>query len=151
MACRSTKPLQWGENFTVGHAEIDAQHRRLVDLINDIEVATHAPESPERRVELLKTLREAAAEHMRQENVILWEIRSGSYAPLKGKGGTPYFLKAMAESAFDEHMAEHATLLAELDAISRAPDDALCEAIKSWFILHAIKHDSRLKAIFQAM
>ena len=151
MAPRSTKPLQWGDNFTVGHAEIDAQHRRLVDLINDIEAATHAKESPQRRLELLKTLREAAAEHMRQENVILWEIRSGSYAPLQGKGGTPYFVRAMAEAAFDEHMAEHGTILAELDAISRAPDDALCEAIKSWFILHAIKHDSRLKAIFQAM
>jgi hypothetical protein len=88
---------------------------------------------------------------MRQEDVILWEIRSGNYTPLHGKARTPYFLKAMAEAAFDEHMAEHGTLLAQLDAISSAPDDALCEAIKSWFILHAIKHDSRLKAIFQAM
>jgi hemerythrin len=151
MVSASTKPLQWSENFTVGHAVIDPQHRRLVGLINDIETATHAKESPERRAELLKTFRAAAGEHMRQEDVILWEIRSGNYAPLQGKAGTPHFLKAMAEAAFDEHMAEHGTLLAQLDAISSVPDAALCEAIKSWFILHAIKHDSRLKAIFQAM
>jgi hemerythrin len=151
MVGRSTKPLQWSEEFAVGHAELDAEHRRLLDLINDFEAAVHAKASPERRADLLKALREAADRHMRQEDVILWEIRSGSYAPLQGRSRTPPFLKAMAEAAFDGHMAEHATLLGQFDAICAAPDDALCEAVKSWFVVHATKYDAHLKAIFQAM
>jgi len=123
----------------------------LVDLINDIEAAVHAKENSKRRTDLLKALREAAEEHIRQENGILWEIGSGSYAPLQGRLGNPHFLKVMADAAFDAHMAEHATLLGQLDAVCNAPDDAVCEAIRSWFVLHAIKHDSHLKAIFQAM
>src|SRR5579872_374430 len=146
MVDRSTEPLQWSERFAVGHAALDVQHRQLVDLINDIEAAVHAKENSKRRTDLLKALREAAEEHMRQENVILWEIKSGGYAPLQGRLGTPHFLKIMADAAFDEHMAEHATLLGQLDAICNAPDDAVCEAIRSWFILHAIKHESHFES-----
>lgn len=151
MVGRSTKPLQWSEDFAIGHAELDAQHRHLVELINEIEAVVQTKQSPERLADLLKVLREAAAEHIRQENVLLWEIKVGAYAPLQDRDKTAYVLKAMAEAAFDEHMAEHATLLAGLDAVCSAPVDGLSEALKSWFIIHAINRDSRLKAILQPM
>ena len=28
--------LPWSENFAVGHKVLDAEHRRLVDLINEV-------------------------------------------------------------------------------------------------------------------
>jgi hemerythrin len=145
------RPLPWSEAFAVGHAVLDAQHRRLVELINDVGAAVRSKMNPERLVELLKMLRVAVEEHIRQEDALLWELKSGTYEPMKDRLRTTYFLEAMAEAAFDEHMAEHKTLLTRFNAIVSAPVDTLCELLKAWFLDHAIKHDAHLRAIFQAM
>lgn len=144
------KPLR-SESFAMGHAELDAQDRRLVEAINCVEAAVHSASSPERLADFMKTLREVAAEHIRRESAILREIRSGTYGPLRHRSPTPLFLRAMADAAIDEHMVEHAKVLAGFDAVSGIPDRHVCETIKVWFAEHWIKHDSRLKAIFQAM
>jgi len=151
MVDRSTKPLLWSDNFAVGHAGLDAQHRRLVELINDVDAAIHSKNNPAQLADLLKALRDAAKEHIRQEDALLWEIRSGTYESAQDRSRTPHFLKVMAEAAFDMHMADHATLVARFDAIVGAPADVLCDTLKAWFLDHAIKHDSHLKAIFQAI
>ena len=143
--------LPWSANYEVGHPELDAQHQGLVDLINDIDSAVASPENPRDIADLLTSLRAAAVEHIRSENAVLWEISSGTYQPLRERPRTPHFLKAMAEAAFDTHIAEHDALLAQLDAIIEGPVDGLREALKAWFVTHAIKHDSHLKTIFQAM
>lgn len=142
--------LPWSESFAVGHEGLDAEHRRLVNLINEVADASQSNASPEHIAGLLRVLRAVAVEHLRQENAILWELQSGNYEPLKGRVDTPHFLKAMAQAAFDEHMAAHATLMASFDTIAGAPIETICETIKAWFLDHAIKYDAHLKAIFQA-
>jgi len=144
-------PLPWRDIFVVGHPVLDDEHHRMVTLINRIIAAIDAGETEERRRELMKALREATIEHLRHENAILWELRSGTYAALRNRPRTQQFLKAMAEAAFDEHMAEHDSMLDQIDYVRRLPLDQLCETLKTWFLDHAIKHDSHLKAIFQAM
>jgi len=151
MVGHSARPLQWSEEFAIGHAGLDAQHRRLVEIINDIEAAIRSKKNPERLANLLKVLRQATDEHIQQEDALLWEIKSGTYGPLKDRSRTPQFLRAMAEAAFDEHRAEQPTLLVHFEAICSAPVDELCEALRAWLVVHIIKRDSRLKAIFQAM
>jgi hemerythrin len=143
--------LPWSANYAIGHAELDAQHRGLVDLINNIDSAVSPAGNPGNLANLLRSLRAAAVEHIRSENAVLWEISSGTYQPLRDRPRTPHFLKAMAEAAFDTHIAEHDVLLGQLDAIIGGPVDALREALKAWFVDHAIKHDAHLKTIFQAM
>jgi len=143
-------PLTWSESYAVGHKVLDAEHRHLVELINDVSDAVQSKASPEQIASLLRVLRDVAVEHIRQENSVLWELKSGNYEPLKARPQTPHFLRAMADAAFDEHMAEHATLMESFDAIGSAPITTLCEALRVWFLDHAVKHDARLKAIFQA-
>jgi len=147
--------LPWSENFNVGHLGLDEEHRGLVELINDVIAAVHDKTNLEKLPDLLptllKALREATVEHLRNEDAILWELRQGKYARLKGNPRTPQFVKAMAGAAFDEHMAEHEKLLSQFDDVSKLPHDKLCETLKSWFLDHAIKHDAHLKAIFQAL
>lgn len=145
------RPIPWSENFAVGHTELDRQHRRLIELINEIDAAAHSNHFLERLPGLLQLLRVAMDEHIRQENALLREIRFGTYKPLQGRTRTLHFLKAVAGSAFDEHMAEHGTLLARFDTIVSGPVDALCDGLKVWFVDHAIKYDSYLKVIFQAI
>jgi DNA-binding NarL/FixJ family response regulator len=53
----------------------EPQHGRLLQLIDDIEVAVRAKKL-ERVSELLTLLRSAAEEHIRQQHALLWEIRS---------------------------------------------------------------------------
>ena len=143
--------LPWRESFAVGHPGLDDEHRRMVALINDIAAAAEDDWGADAFSELLERLRKVTEEHFRNEDVILWELRSGTYAGLRDRVRTPPFIKAMAEAAFDEHMAEHASMLGQMDAVRTLPRDALCETLKTWFVEHAIRHDSQLKAIFQAM
>ncbi len=42
-------------------------------------------------------------------------------------------------------------MLRQMNAIKTLPREALSETLKTWFVNHAIKHDSHLKAILQAM
>ncbi len=142
--------LSWSDSFAVGHRELDAQHRSLVDAINDVEVALRDTRHPERLAGSLRALREKALRHISVENALLLEIKSGSHEP-HGRFQAPHFLQPMAESALDQHMAKHGELLARLDAIIAGPRDELYESLKSWFVDHAITHDLPLKAIFQAV
>jgi len=139
----------WRESFSIGHPGLDDEHRRMVALIDDIAAATDA--DADAFADLLQRLREVTVEHFRHENALLWELRSGTYAALRNLQRTAPFVKAMAEAAFDEHMAEHASMLRQMEALKTLARDALCETLKTWFVDHAIKHDSHLKAIFQAM
>lgn len=149
--CMGELPLLWKESFSVGHADLDAQHRRMVEMINDIAAEVRSKKGPERLAVKLKMLRAEAEEHIRQENAVLWEIKSGTYEPLRGRSKSQRFLTAMADAAFDEHLREHAALLLRFNALGGAPVDKLIEMLKTWFVDHAITHDSHLKAIFQAM
>ena len=141
----------WRESFSVGHPGLDDEHQRMVALIDDIATAFESDQSAEAFADLLRRLRGVTVEHFRHENAILWELRSGTYTGLSESPRTPPFVKAMAEAAFDEHMAEHDSMLRQMDALETLPREALCETLKTWFVNHAIKHDSHLKAIFQAM
>jgi hemerythrin len=143
-------PITWSESYAVGHKVLDADHRRLVELTNEVCDAIQTNASLEQIESLLHVLRAVAEEHIRQENGVLWEIRSGTYEPLKGRAQSPHLLKAMAAAAFDEHMTAHTTLMASFDALRTAPLDTLCETLRAWFLDHAIKYDAHLKAIFQA-
>jgi hemerythrin len=142
------RPLLWHETFTLGHPVLDAHHRKFVELINDIGTAVHLKDPPAPCADLLKALRQVVREHAREEDAILSELRSGMYEPLRSR---PQIPKAMADAAFDVHFAEHKTMLDHFDVVVLAPFDTLCESLKVWFLDHVTRHESPLKAIFQAM
>lgn len=143
--------LPWMESFCVGHAELDAEHEQLVGMINDIETAVRGGHDPQRVAELLTALRLAAVRHIERENALLWQIGAGTYEPMRGRAATPHFLRAMAGAALDKHIAEHDSFLDRLDHVIGGSLETVGDALKTWFLDHAIKQDSHLKAIFQAM
>jgi hypothetical protein len=111
-------PLPWSENFAIGHEMIDGQHRLLVGLINEIAGAVHAKDHG-RLAHLLKMLRLAAEDHVRQENSLLWEIRTGAHEGALRASKSLGVIRAMAETAFDQHIAEHGELLARFPRSGR--------------------------------
>jgi hemerythrin len=143
--------LPWMDSFCVGHADLDAEHRQLVEAINDIEAAVRDGQDPQQVAELLTELRLAAVRHIERENALLWQIGAGTYEPIRGRAPTPHFLRAMAGAALDKHIAEHDSFLDRLDDVISGSLETVGEALKTWFLDHAIKQDSHLKALFQAM
>jgi hemerythrin len=145
------QPLTWSDSFAVGHAEIDSQHRALIDAINEVEAAARDRHRPEGLARSLNALRAQALRHIAGENALLRGLKSGTYLPPHAQLEAQHFLQPMAASALDQHMARHHELLARLDAIIAGEPDELYDALKSWFVDHAVTHDLPLKAIFQAV
>lgn len=142
------RPIQWTDDFVIGHAGIDGEHRRMLELINEAAAAAHRKDAS--LASALQSLREATAEHLRNENRILRDIREGTYAGLRELPALPSLAKAIESGAFDRHMVEHEGLLEQLDGFSALPPEQLGETLQGWFLDHAIKHDMHLKAIFNA-
>lgn len=78
MVGRSTGTPRRSGKLTVRQSGLGAQQERLLQLIDDIDVAVHAKKL-ERIAELLQLLRGAAEEHIRQQHALLWEIRSRTH------------------------------------------------------------------------
>jgi hemerythrin HHE cation binding domain-containing protein len=143
-------PLAWNVGFALGHPELDAQHRRLVVLINDV-ISAVEQKAHEKVPDLLNALASAAAEHFQAEMATLRELLSGTHPSIKGRPKTARLAKALAGADFDEHWAHHGALLNRLSALSALPPPVLCLHLKDWFVDHVIKQDSRLRAVFQAI
>ena len=145
--------LQWIDGYAVGHEGLDAEHRRLVDLINEIHIAELAGNAKQVG-HLLDIFREATAEHLGHENVTMCEVESRA---AQVTGGRQAFLEAMSAAVIGEHIVDHARSLQQLDSIIRAFHLAPAEgkqigdALRGWFVERAVKYDAHLKAVFQAM
>lgn len=143
-------PLSWNVGFAIGHPEIDAQHRHLILVINEI-IAAVEQKAVEKLPAMLSALGTAAAEHFQQEISTLRELLSDTHHAMKGRRTTPRLVKSLAEVRIDEHQAQHDALLDRLNGFAVLPPHTMCGQLKDWFVDHAIKQDSRLRAVFQAI
>lgn len=144
------RPLAWNIGFAIGHPEIDAQHRQLVALINDV-IAAVERHALEDLPAMLSGLSHLAAEHFRGEIAALRELGTSTHHGAKGRPANFRLRKALAELRIDEHEAHHAHLLNGLQMLHALSPLDLCGQLKGWFVDHAIKHDARLRAVFQAI
>jgi hemerythrin len=141
--------LPWGEAFIVGHAGLDAEHRRIVEIINaigaDCETAGNPPD-------LLAGLRSAVATHFQHEDRILHAVDARAASARSGE----LFLGAMSQALIAEHVGQHARSLEILETIIHKTEGAMpvrevSQKLIHWFVVHAVKHDSHLKTLFQTM
>ena len=144
--------LTWTAHYTVGHQGLDAEHRQLVEVINEFCLAEYAECSPDELSSLLNRLTLLTVEHFKHENAVMHEF---SYSTsFEANSSSPSNVLGM--TAINEHCAQHAEALVALESIilaaSLRADSAqrhLGEKLISWFTEHAIKHDSELRVHFQ--
>jgi len=152
-----TDTFAWSDAFAMGHKELDADHRRLVDSIADICAAVHAGRPRDELQPLLEGLQLLAEVHFQREDAVMLEIAGGMAATAEGSHQGQAFLEAVGGAALEQHAQQHAMALAKLASISRDlefganHESTLCFDLKRWFIQHAIKYDAHLKTIFQSM
>ena len=120
--------ILWRKELEIDGATIDEDHKFLINLINNYELALHI-KSKQKLVELsLKTLKHYTIQHFKREE----ELQRLSFYP---------FAQA--------HIHEHQDLIKTLDNITKmasekAPEK-ISELLKDWLINHIIQSDLRMK------
>jgi hemerythrin-like metal-binding protein len=137
------KFLEWQDAFCVGHWQLDAEHRRLLDTINAIHEAETGGNSLQ-TTRLLNDLHLMAMEHFRHENALLSDIIAGAY---------PGSAACLSEAIANEHRAEHARALIALECMlhrhGQGHEKNLALHLTNWFVGHATDQDARLRSFFQ--
>jgi len=145
-----TRRLAWSETFSVGHEALDAQHRDLINRINQLCAALDAQEDMTPKYPDLRALIHAVKEHFDHEMTILKDIVTGAWASIDAK--------AAGKTALDDHGSAHERSLTDLHAIvgkiEQSPSTTLPDysvELVRWFANHSIKHDATLKTVFQTL
>ena len=120
--------IPWKESFKSGFPSIDAQHKHLISLINELleRLAENCPVEDMRYY--LSDIHELIGFHFKEEEAIMRECRYAGYA---------------------RHKADHDRLLQEIGDIRRtlteksdsAHKAALARTIEDWFSVHFRTYD----------
>ncbi|MCC6466812.1 MAG: hemerythrin family protein [Alphaproteobacteria bacterium] len=123
--------LEWRNEFSIGVAEVDYEHRELIKLINHLHQTLVEGTSDPQTAEFLGEIHSAIAAHFALEEKIMRESRY---------------------SAYPEHKEDHEALLDEIREIMDDFDSGAYAAGKSdlgatltaWFGQHFQTHDAKL-------
>jgi hemerythrin-like metal-binding protein len=119
--------IVWKDEYEVGHAELDAHHRRLIEIINSLYEAAMAGASADQVDETVRQMDGYAAMHFRAEEAALHAAR---YPGLDG------------------HRRAHEAYTRRLDDLKRSfflPSGGLSQEIlqflKEWWLTHILRSD----------
>ena len=122
--------IEWKDEFSVGVASVDLEHRELIDLINDLHTLLGENASADEVVTMLGEIYAQIAAHFALEEKYMRDSRY----PL-----------------LEEHKTDHETLLDELrDIMDLVEDDGsydeqgLSQDLQRWFTEHFRTHDAKL-------
>ena len=139
----------WSDEYAIGHTELDAEHHRLVETINEICSIKHAEDTPDQLRPLLETLTIIAVEHFKNENALIREVICWASDLQESRRAVPNIKGAVA---MNEHCADHGRALLQLETIihsmyfAAGTDRAkLSKMLMGWFAEHALKQDADLR------
>lgn len=128
-------PIKWREQMSVDQGIIDADHRHLIDIVNQFELIAEDGLTTEEALQVLYSLQFYASTHFVREEQ----------------------LQRLAEFPFsDAHAREHAELKAKLNAIideTRSHQNTvevavakrISELLRHWLLDHILDSDLRMK------
>ena len=122
--------IDWRKDFEVGVAEVDHEHRELIELINSLHELMDDDADHDRVLESLGEIYAQIAAHFALEEKMMRQTRY---------------------PALDEHKQDHETLLDELrDIMDEVEDDGTFDErqlsidLERWFSDHFRTHDAKL-------
>ncbi|MFH1020990.1 MAG: hemerythrin family protein [Pseudomonadota bacterium] len=119
----------WSDKYSIGNAEIDAEHQRLVELANDITSFAASGENLKRVKGDIVALYDYAKTHFRHEEEYMVQLDYPQY---------------------EDHKKLHEQIIAEMNAIMKHSGnlDALVYKFKRlmhvWVLEHILAEDSRI-------
>jgi hemerythrin-like metal-binding protein len=126
--------MEWKENYNTGIKEIDRQHRKLVDIISQLQDSLSDGLVNKEMGKVLKGLVDYTRNHFRDEEALMRQI-------------------GFAEIA--THKATHEMLINQIRDIllglkggKQLTAIELIEFLKKWLVEHILNEDMKLKEIF---
>ncbi len=128
----------WDDRYSVGIPEIDSDHRRLIDLMNDLFVMCVVDQDGEETRVLLDRLIDATLTHFAHEEG---------------------FMRKRGYPNFEQHRAEHRILIAEIETLrtdwmKRQKAEAamsILNFLREWLINHIEAEDRKLARISKSV
>ena len=122
--------LQWRDEFSVGIAEVDHEHRELIELINNLQQDLKAGSDTQKVMRSLGEIFAQISSHFALEEKMMRKTRYPAYA---------------------EHKEDHETPLDDLrDIMDDVEDDGILDDVQltddldRWFSDHFRTHDAKL-------
>lgn len=140
--------LQWHDAFSVGHPALDAEHRRMLEMINNVCAYDGAESAADSVRGILADLERLASEHFAHEESVLGSILNATTIPTLRKTITD-----MVDNHHEEHQIRLSVLRKMISIVDRKPDErrsTLCYNLTHWFIVHAIRYDAQVKTVIQS-
>lgn len=126
--------LEWSDDFAIGVAPVDEEHRALIDTINRLGGQLEVRRSPVEVSETLGEISTMIAAHFALEEHLMRDLKFGDYAA---------------------HKADHDRLLGEIRDIARWAEETgltdrrpeLARRVRDWFARHFESFDTKLRVL----
>lgn len=127
--------IAWNDRYSVGVHSINDQHKKLVEMINNLYTEFYKGISNEFLMELIKELEKYTVYHFSYEEK---------------------FMKLYNYKDFKEHVAEHQSFINELkhykETLSKENKKAVIDFatyLKNWLLKHIMGTDKKYSKLFQ--
>lgn len=128
--------INWREEFSVGVAEMDRQHRKLLAMINRLIAEQKVLTDPKTIADLLTGMTDYADEHFRAEEFLMAEY--------------DYDRKTEQEEAHLEFIAKTQSFCSAADMGPNILSEALLGFLGTWLVAHILTEDMQYKAFFKS-
>lgn len=119
--------IAFNSKFETGNAKVDAQHKKLFDLVGVFFTQVGTGNSKNRAIETLKEICEYAKSHFRDEEALM---REANYPQI-----------AQHIALHNELNAQAANLLQQYNAGTLVLSADLARFLNDWLINHILQHD----------
>ena len=127
--------FEWADDMVIDNGQIDAEHRKLVDLVNELHTATSQGNGQSVVADLLERLIADTAEHLRHEEM---QMQQAEFPGLENhRIGHEHFVDDLR------------ALKAKLDAGSITVASQLSTLLRDWLSLHIRRGDKVLQRFLQ--
>lgn len=128
--------FEWADDMAIDHGQIDAEHRKLVDLVNELHTATSQGMGHAVVGNLLNRLIADTAEHLHHEEL---EMQRAGFPDLDNhRIGHEHFVNDLR------------TLKQKLDAGSITVAAQLSSVLRDWLSIHIRRNDKELRRFMEA-
>lgn len=129
--------FQWKESMSVGIQEIDAEHKALIDMLNDLFTSLKVGKGQDMAGETVKNMAKYAVKHFHTEEEY---FKKFSYPDTKA------------------HIAEHKAFVSEVEDLLDRADCGSCmysleiaNYLKDWLVKHIMGSDLKYAPYLQEM
>jgi hemerythrin len=128
--------INWRNEFSVGVAEMDEQHKKLLGMINRLIEEQHSLTDPKTIAELLTAMTDYAQIHFRAEEYLMAEYG--------------YDQKANQEKMHQAFIDKTISFYSATDIGPNILSTALLDYLGSWLVSHILREDMKYKEFFRS-